>query len=189
MTAGLLAVAGVLLALVAAIGAWWYARMRGLVPARAKGYGAAGEAPATKRAADDVPARTDDMNVGDSDLEDDDFGYAPELRRRPAAIDDAAFRHALEWQHLRREVERLQDRCAEQDGVIAALRAEVEDLRERLNSHLAPAATPAHRSLAVSPEYDAALAYARQGLDAAAIAERCGITLAEAQLVSAMADR
>lgn len=38
-----------------------------------------------------------------------------------------------------------------------------------------------------SPEYDEALVFARRGLDVEAIAERCGITVAEAALVRALA--
>lgn len=172
MAVDLLAVGGVLLAVAA--GAWWYVRARGLVPARGKtGVDAAAAGGARQPA---PPQAEDD----ESDAADDDFDYAPELRPQSAAVtDDDAFRRSFEWQHLHRELERLQQRCAEQDRTIAGLRADVEDLRERL----APA--PA----GVSPEYDAALAYARRGVEAAAIAERCGITLAEAELVRAMAQR
>lgn len=171
MTATLLAAAGLLLALVAAFGAWWYVRARGLVPPAAT----AGSEP-------------DDSGRDHDDGDDDGFDYAPELKPRPATVaDEAAFRNAVDWQHMRRELERLQARCDAQDRVIAGLRAEVEDLRDRLASPPAQAASPAPESSAISPEYDAPLVYARQGLDAAAIAERCGITLAEAQLVCAMA--
>lgn len=183
MTATLLAAAGVLLALAAAFGAWWYVRARGLVPTAARSPGAAASSPPAATAArePDGPVR----HNGEGD--DDGFDYAPELRPRPpSAGEEAAFRNAFDWQHMRRELERLHARCDAQDRVIAGLRAEVEDLRDRLASP-ASAAAPAAVSTSISPEYDAPLVYARQGLDAAAIAERCGITLAEAQLVCAMA--
>ena len=183
MTAGLLAAAGVLLALAAAFGAWWYVRARGLVPTAARSPRAAADSPPAAMAArePDGPVR---QNV---EGEDDGFDYAPELRPPPAAlVDEAAFRNAFDWQHMRRELERLHARCDAQDRAIAGLRAEVEGLRDRLASP-ASAAAPAAVSTSISPEYDAPLVYARQGLDAAAIAERCGITLAEAQLVRAMA--
>lgn len=191
MTTSLLAAAGVLLALAAAFGAWWYARARGLVPTAARSSGAAVSPPPATPAGSEPedPAREHGQGdeKGDDKGGDEGFDYAPELRPRPAPLpDEAAFRNAFDWQHMRRELERLQARCDAQDRAIAGLRAEVEDLRDCL----APpesAAAPAVVSTAISPEYDAPLVYARQGLDAAAIAERCGITLAEAQLVCAMA--
>lgn len=199
MTASLLAAAGVLLALAAAFGAWWYARARGLVPTAARSSGAAvSPPPATPAGSEPEDPAREHGQGGDKGGDkgggkgggkggDEGFDYAPELRPRPAPLpDEAAFRNAFDWQQMRRELERLQARCDAQDRAIAGLRAEVEDLRDCL-APPASAATPAVVSTAISPEYDAALVYARQGLDAAAIAERCGITLAEAQLVCAMA--
>ena len=90
-----------------------------------------------------------------------------------------AFQQTLEWQHMRHAMASLQARFDEQNRVIEILHAEILALREQL-ANAAP-----QRS--ASPEYDEALVYARQGLGAAAIAERCGITLAEAELVRAMA--
>lgn len=184
MTASLLAAAGVLLALAAAFGAWWYARARGLVPTAARSPGTAGTSPSAGSEPED-PVR--ERGQGDDKGDDEGFDYAPELRPQPAPLpDEAAFRNAYDWQHMRRELERLQARCDAQDRAIAGLRADVEDLRDCL-APPASASAPAVVSTAISPEYDAPLVYARQGLDAAAIAERCGITLAEAQLVCAMA--
>ena len=51
---------------------------------------------------------------------------------------------------------------------IAALRAEVDKLKA---------------ARTVSPQYEEAVALAQQGLDAPAIAERCGISVAEAEMV------
>ncbi|MBS0513505.1 MAG: DUF2802 domain-containing protein [Proteobacteria bacterium] len=187
MTASLLAGAGVLLALAAAFGAWWYVRARGLVPTAARSSGAAVSSPPATPAGSEPEDPAHEHGQGDDKEGDEGFDYAPELRPRPAPLaDEATFRNAFDWQHMRRELERLQARCDAQDRVIAGLRAEVEDLRDCLASP-AVASAPAGVSTAVSPEYDAPLVYARQGLDAAAIAERCGITLAEAQLVCAMA--
>jgi hypothetical protein len=54
---------------------------------------------------------------------------------------------------------------------IQALRGEVDKLKAARN---------------VSPQYGDAVALAQQGLDATAIAERCGISVAEAEMVLAL---
>lgn len=179
MSVELRALGGLLFALLVAVGVWWFVRGRGrggrpaavpspYVPGPNSGdiSARAGAAPHDVRNADDDP--------------DDGFDYAPELRL-PVAVsgDGEAFQQNLEWQHLRHEMASLQTRFDEQNRIIETLQAEIRGLREQL------AGGGPQRS--VSPEYDEALVYARQGLGAAAIAERCGITLAEAELVRAMA--
>ncbi|THF63180.1 DUF2802 domain-containing protein [Pseudothauera nasutitermitis] len=68
-----------------------------------------------------------------------------------------------------------------QRQVIDDLVDSVRTLREQLEANLS--------GQGVSPEYDEALVFARRGLDAEAIAERCGITVAEAELVRSMTQR
>lgn len=181
MALNLLAVAALLLAFAVAGGVWWFVRARSRVSLPSL---KAARALRSSHGASAVQARQPQDGASDAgEVGDEDFDYAPELRAQPARGDAAGvFRDTLDWQQLRHELEMLRRHCAQQDVLIAALRADIEDLRERL----APAATP---PTSASPEYDAALAYARQGMGAPAIAERCGITLAEAELVCAMAAR
>jgi DNA-directed RNA polymerase specialized sigma24 family protein len=108
-------------------------------------------------------------------------------RRTPPPRPEAApeFGLELEVQRLRREVGLLQEALASADGAWQAgqqhLEAEVLRLREAL------AAVQAEHS--VSPHYGEAMILARRGLGAEAIAERCGISVAEAALVRSLAQR
>lgn len=65
-----------------------------------------------------------------------------------------------------------------QQSEIDRLVEDITALREELDAHAA--------SVASSPEYSEAMVLAAQGLNAEMIAERCGITLAEAELVLAL---
>lgn len=102
-----------------------------------------------------------------------------------AAAPPEAFQLELELRRLRREFEQQRDQQ----------RSEIAALRERLDA--AEAALVARQTQAdtglpgqgVSPEYNQALLYAQRGLDVEAIAERCGITVAEAELVCSLARR
>lgn len=107
---------------------------------------------------------------------------APERPNAPTGPQaPEAFQLELELKQLRRELEQQ--------------RAEMATLRERLDA--AEAALHVQKenveaSLArqgVSPEYNEALLYAQRGLDVEVIAERCGITVAEAELVRSLARR
>lgn len=181
MTGEMAALGGLVLALLVAAGVWFFARKgRPLVGGPPVPPAPLGERAAAGGAAPAGDAFEDEAG---SDL-DDGFDYAPALRPAPAVSAGTrgdAFEQTFEWQRLRHDLERLENKLEEQQRVIVALQAEVDGLREKSPAGLAP------RS--VSPEYDAALVYARQGQDAAAIAERCGITLAEAELVCAMATK
>jgi len=64
------------------------------------------------------------------------------------------------------------------EAELAELRGEVEALKERVS--LLEAARN------VSPQYGEAVALAQKGLTAAQIAERCGISVAEAEMVCAL---
>ena len=64
------------------------------------------------------------------------------------------------------------------EAELQQLRVQVAELREEVD-HLKAART-------VSPHYSEAVALAQQGMDALTIAERCGIAVAEAELVRAL---
>lgn len=145
-----------------------------------RGPRASASAPAAVPA--DAPESVD-VVVADSDDE-DESGPLYDARRpvpAPAGADTApdAFQHELEIRQLRRELE-------QQGGALADLRRELDAIREQLRAHKEPgeAGIATHGA---SPEYNEALVFARRGLDAEAIAERCGITVAEAELVQSLA--
>lgn len=109
---------------------------------------------------------------------------APAREEAPAPAPGAAdFGLTLEVQHLRREVtllrEELDTATSAWEDSTRRLEAQVMELREGVQG------VQAERS--VSPQYGEALVFARRGLEAEAIAERCGISVAEAALVRAMA--
>ncbi|MDR1424752.1 MAG: DUF2802 domain-containing protein [Azoarcus sp.] len=94
-----------------------------------------------------------------------------------------SFAIELEFQRLRRELDNLKEICASQRQEINTLRLELlERLPGRPGSSLL-------REPGTSPEYDEALALARRGVVADVIATRCGITRAEADLVTSLATR
>lgn len=140
-----------------------------------------------------------DITADDEELEatDDVVYQRPAVAQVPAAtsaadtpdepdapnVSDApqVFQLELELKQLRRE--------------LAQQRAEMAALRERLDATEAALHVQKENveaSLArqgVSPEYNEALLYAQRGLDVEVIAERCGITVAEAELVRSLARR
>lgn len=87
-------------------------------------------------------------------------------RARPAAWKQNPAQFG-EQQFMRGVAEELH----ELRGQMAALREEVERLKAARN---------------ISPQYGEAVALAQQGMDAQTIAERCGIAVAEAELVRAL---
>lgn len=124
--------------------------------------------------------------------EDEDFlAHAP----RPVAVaadaappsaplpDQAAERFGLELENsrLRQALHAQRDLVALQQGEIDRLVEDITALRDELERQ-----SP---SVASSPEYAEALVLAGQGLNAEMIAERCGISLAEAALVLSLARR
>lgn len=131
------------------------------------------------------------MDGGDDGGEDEDFDYAPALRQRPAAPAPAAsgeagqagaapspeaFQLELETRRLQRELAGMQTFVARQHAEIGALQLEIASLRAQLEEAAAGASS-------VSPEYSESLRLAGQGMTADEIAARCGITVAEAELV------
>lgn len=139
----------------------------------------------------------------DGDEEDDDFDYAPLPAARPAPAAAAApvsapaavaaraessappagdvFQIELELRRVRREMAALRAAIDVQQQEIGSLHGALAALGKKVESGVGlPSA---------SPEYNEALVFARRGLSAEAIAERCGITVAEAALVHALAAR
>ncbi|MDR0716755.1 MAG: DUF2802 domain-containing protein [Azoarcus sp.] len=124
-------------------------------------------------AADGAAIRADDEADGDAD---DDAPPAAAPEKNAAGL----FALELDVQHLRREIQGLREAFDDQQEDIDALRAQVENL-------LARAAPAMAAEPGASPEYDEALALARRGAMSDEIAARCGITRAEADLVTSLA--
>lgn len=90
-----------------------------------------------------------------------------------------AFEQTLELHQLRRDVDALRDELTLQRAETQRLQETVHSLREQLDGALV--------SQGISPEYNEALVFARRGLDVSEIAERCDISVAEAELVRSLA--
>lgn len=101
--------------------------------------------------------------------------------RRAGAADGSPFRTAFDASALRQEIDALREELAQQRATLIALSQTHDALREQIES--------LGTTQGVSPEYNEALVCARRGLDAEAIAERCGISVAEAELVRSLAER
>lgn len=99
-----------------------------------------------------------------------------------AAVAEAAaaarFELELENSRLRQALQAQRDLVVLQQTEIDRLVEDVTALRDELDNQVS--------SVAISPEYSEAMVLAAQGLNAEMIAERCGITLAEAELVLAL---
>lgn len=97
-----------------------------------------------------------------------------------AADAEAARRFELELENsrLRQALQAQRDLVALQQSEIDRLVEDVSALRDELDAQAS--------GVASSPEYSEAMVLAGQGLNAEMIAERCGITLAEAELVLAI---
>ena len=110
---------------------------------------------------------------------------APELpagSATPAApARSEVFHIELEVQQLRRELADLRAEFSDQRRELAELEASIRTQKEQAEVNTG--------SQGVSPEYNEALVYARRGLGVEAIAERCRITVAEAELVCSLARR
>jgi len=117
-----------------------------------------------------------------------------------AATEAPPFAAQLATRALEQRVEQLQVVVTTQQEQIAALRAELDALKagsskgavasgsEEVSEQAIPPGA-ANRALVteVSPEYAEPLALARRGADPEELARRCGVTLAEAQLIWALA--
>lgn len=102
-------------------------------------------------------------------------GAAAALAEAAAA---ARFELELENSRLRQALQAQRDLVELQQTEIDRLVEDLTALRDELDNQVS--------SVASSPEYSEAMVLAAQGLNAEMIAERCGITLAEAELVLAL---
>lgn len=111
---------------------------------------------------------------------DDVFVFEPAVRTVPpdAGVD---FHATLQARQMHQVIERLDEKLAAQQARIAELESALGTLREQLDT------TGVVQN--ISPEYNEALVFARRGLDVDAIAERCGISVAEAELVRSLAQQ
>lgn len=105
----------------------------------------------------------------------------PRARPEPGGGSEEFFRMQFELQQLRAEQSAYQESLRTLGAEVEALRGLVDGLQQRVEA--TPAAT------AVSPQYGEAMLLARRGLDAHTIAERCGISVGEAELVQSLARR
>jgi len=106
-------------------------------------------------------------------VEDDD-DEAP-VYSRPTAPDKApavsSFGAELQRSSNEQEVRQLRDEIAQLRQEVATLHAELNDIKAARN---------------ISPQYSDAMALAQRGLTAQDVADRCGISLGEAELVWAL---
>ncbi|MHB1371319.1 MAG: DUF2802 domain-containing protein [Pseudomonadaceae bacterium] len=146
----------------------------------------------TPASASSVGARDPRGEPEAADEDEGDFDYAPEIA--PAAVgkdaaaqpaDDAAraemFALQLENSRLRQELQTQKDLVSIQQQEIARLVEDITSLQDE--------AERVRTQPTSSPEYSEASVLAAQGLNAEMIAVRCGITLAEAELVLSLARR
>ncbi len=82
-----------------------------------------------------------------------------------------SFEAQMELRQVKRSLDELRARCEQLEASLSGVREELHDLQAASQ---------------VSPVYNDAVAMARRGVVAEAIAERCGISVAEAQLVAAL---
>jgi hypothetical protein len=133
----------------------------------------------------DAPSGRRDMPAGQEPVDGDaavDWSAAPARDRAPAEPGTSSFGFdaLLEMQQTHRVVDVLRAEQVRLQEEVALLRAEVAELNAALSSE---SRTASH----ASPQYEEAVGLARRGIDVQAIAERCGISVAEAELVRALA--
>ncbi|GAB6050345.1 hypothetical protein JCM16106_11910 [Hydrogenophilus islandicus] len=118
-----------------------------------------------------------------------------------AAPEVPPFAAQLATRALEQRIDQLQVVVTTQQEQIAALRAELDALKAGSSKGavasgcdevvseqgVSPAAASRAPVTEVSPEYAEPLALARRGADPEELARRCGVTLAEAQLIWALA--
>lgn len=106
-------------------------------------------------------------------------GRSGASRESAVTLPADAFQLELEVRQLRRDIVQLRSELADQRREAERLGAEQRALKDQMESTLA--------SHGISPEYNEALVFARRGMDVGTIAERCGISVAEAELVHSLA--
>ncbi len=176
---GLRSLLWILIAALLLYGAWQ--GLRALAAGRAQKTGA------PRAARESMAEAADDEKTGEAEDADDDagFAYAPRPAPMPAparpAAENEVFRLELEIQRLRRELDDMRGLLDGQRQETAALHSALNALRGQFEAAAA--------SQSAAPQYSEALVFARRGLAADAIAERCDISVAEAELVRALAAR
>jgi len=120
-------------------------------------------------------AATDDADASD----DAPGGSLDEEVLQTRKLAEESFALALEVRQLRRDIAQLRDESDAQRNEMVELRETIDRQSEQLE------ATKAAQH--VSPIYGEALALAQRGMDAEIIAERCSISVAEAELVRSLA--
>jgi hypothetical protein len=97
----------------------------------------------------------------------------------------------LEIQQLRQDVTRLRADCDFLRRELAVMRHDVDQLGEQARNEQQQAAQAARErsqyTRPVSPQHSEAMLLAGRGMSAAQVAEHCGISVAEAELVCALA--
>lgn len=93
----------------------------------------------------------------------------------------------LEIQQLRRDVAQLRTESDFLRRELAATRRDVDELRDAQQASQQAAREPVQYTRPVSPQHSEAMLLAGRGIEAARIAEHCGISVAEAELVCALA--
>ncbi|NMG74269.1 DUF2802 domain-containing protein [Aromatoleum diolicum] len=134
-----------------------------------------------------APLSSTAVSAEDAEGDDDELFLferpSPPHSETPPAGDAASrpesFQLELEVRQLRRDVAQQQTELADLRRLLDELGATVRLQKEQVDASLA--------SHGASPEYNEALVFAKRGLDVEAIAERCGITVAEAALVQSLA--
>lgn len=116
-----------------------------------------------------------------ADEDEDPHGTDEKPRSQPETdeLAEESFKLALEVRQLRRDIAQLRDEADAQRGEMAELRAIIDRQSQQIE------ATKAAQN--VSPIYGEALALAQRGMAADVIAERCSISVSEAELVRSLA--
>jgi len=110
----------------------------------------------------------------------------PEPELPPSLEEDAVSRdllNELEIEQLRRDVAQLRTESDFLRRELAATRRDVDELRDAQQASRERAEYPRP----VSPQHSEAMLLAGRGIEASRIAEHCGISVAEAELVCALA--
>lgn len=114
----------------------------------------------------------------------------PVAASEPAAVSRDLI-NELEIQQLRQDVTRLRADCDFLRRELAVMRHDVDQLGERALSEQQAAQQAARErtqyARPVSPQHSEAMLLAGRGMSAAQVAEHCGISVAEAELVCALA--
>ena len=172
--------------------AWQVWRLLGASRAQAKAAAPAPR-PAPARIAETPPPPPDDEDDTDDEQEAAVYGR-PRMAMPPPpppepANEQAVFQLELQVRQLSRELAQLRAAHQELASELAAVDARLADeLRDGLNA-LAERIDQVPASSGLAPQYDEAMVFARRGLDAAAIAERCEISIGEAELVRSLSRR